>query len=286
MKTATVDLLTHLNNFREFILADLYTIVLRDGTVLRYTSFDVPLNYQFFAFASEGALFERGRTRVVKGFEVDTLDLTIYPTTQLVNGVPMLQAFYGGQFDGASVKLERVFVNEGAAVIGGIILFIGRMTDMVINRTSVKVQVRSWLEVLNTKMPRNLFQPPCEHNLYDNGCGVLKSLYEVKTVVQAGSNQRTIITNSAAPTLDYYNLGSMLFLNGRNVGLFRTIKATHVISPMILEVANPLPFLPETGAEISIWPGCDKTQFTCQTKFNNLPNFRGFPFIPEPESAI
>ena len=284
MKTATVELLTHLNNFREFILADLYTIVLRDGTQLRYTSFDKALNYQFFAFTP--AIFERGRTRVVKGFEVDTLDLTIYPTTEVVNAVPMLKAFYGGQFDGASVKLERVFLNEGAAVIGGIVLFIGRMTDMVINRTSIKVQVRSWLEVLNTKMPRNLFHPPCMHNLYDNGCGVLKMLYEVQTVVQVGSNQRTILTNTAAPTFDYYNLGTMLFLNGQNVGLFRTIKFTHAVSPAIFEVANPLPFLPETGAIISIWPGCDKTEFTCQNKFNNLPNFRGFPFVPEPESAI
>ena len=34
------------------------------------------------------------------------------------------------------------------------------------------------------------------------------------------------------------------------------------------------------GLVIRIYPGCDRTKETCQSKFNNLNNYGGFPFIP------
>jgi uncharacterized phage protein (TIGR02218 family) len=34
------------------------------------------------------------------------------------------------------------------------------------------------------------------------------------------------------------------------------------------------------GDTISLYPGCDRTLATCDTKFGNSANFGGFPFIP------
>jgi uncharacterized phage protein (TIGR02218 family) len=48
---------------------------------------------------------------------------------------------------------------------------------------------------------------------------------------------------------------------------------------------NPLPLVPSAGDAFTAYPGCDKTQATCTTKFANLGAFRGFPFIPQPETA-
>ena len=31
---------------------------------------------------------------------------------------------------------------------------------------------------------------------------------------------------------------------------------------------------------VSVYQGCDKTGFTCLTKFNNLDNHVGMPYIP------
>ena len=48
----------------------------------------------------------------------------------------------------------------------------------------------------------------------------------------------------------------------------------------------PLPFAPATGDAFNVAFGCDHTQATCVAKFNNLPNFRGFPYVPPPQLAF
>jgi hypothetical protein len=35
-----------------------------------------------------------------------------------------------------------------------------------------------------------------------------------------------------------------------------------------------------------VYKGCDKTTATCAGRFNNLANFRGYPFVPPPELAM
>ena len=47
----------------------------------------------------------------------------------------------------------------------------------------------------------------------------------------------------------------------------------------------PLPFAPMTGDAFTVYAGCDHTQGTCQNRFNNLANFRGFPYVPPPQMA-
>ncbi|MBV8777226.1 MAG: phage BR0599 family protein, partial [Alphaproteobacteria bacterium] len=36
----------------------------------------------------------------------------------------------------------------------------------------------------------------------------------------------------------------------------------------------------------ALLPGCDHTVATCQSTFNNLSHFGGFPYIPPPELAV
>jgi len=44
--------------------------------------------------------------------------------------------------------------------------------------------------------------------------------------------------------------------------------------------------MPEVGNTVKAAAGCDKRASTCKTKFNNLPNFRGFPTIPKPTDTL
>ena len=46
----------------------------------------------------------------------------------------------------------------------------------------------------------------------------------------------------------------------------------------------PLPNVPAVGDTFSVFPGCDKTKTTCAGKFSNIARFRGFPFVPVPET--
>ena len=48
-----------------------------------------------------------------------------------------------------------------------------------------------------------------------------------------------------------------------------------------------MPFDDEVvGKQVIVYAGCDKTPQTCKNKFNNLQNFRGFPYIPVKNPVI
>jgi hypothetical protein len=50
-------------------------------------------------------------------------------------------------------------------------------------------------------------------------------------------------------------------------------------------VVFPFPYVPEAGDTFNLVPGCDGRQVTCSAKFNNIVHFRGYPYIPVPETT-
>jgi uncharacterized phage protein (TIGR02218 family) len=48
----------------------------------------------------------------------------------------------------------------------------------------------------------------------------------------------------------------------------------------------PLPSPPAPGDTVTLYAGCDRTMATCNSKFNNLANFGGQPFIPIPDTML
>jgi len=96
MKTHTPELIALLGSSTQFIMADLYTITLASGTVLRYTSADVDTSHAGQTFSARGPLIRRGQVRTVLGLEVDTLDITINASTtdsaHIIDGQPFIHA--------------------------------------------------------------------------------------------------------------------------------------------------------------------------------------------------
>ncbi len=51
------------------------------------------------------------------------------------------------------------------------------------------------------------------------------------------------------------------------------------------ELVLPMRNTIQVGDTYSVYPGCDKNWETCKTKFDNMMNFRGEPFIPQEQSV-
>jgi uncharacterized phage protein (TIGR02218 family) len=62
-----------------------------------------------------------------------------------------------------------------------------------------------------------------------------------------------------------------------------TVKS--VVAGASLALMYPLPATPAAGDAFTVAFGCDHTRGTCQNRFANLANFRGFPFVPPPQVA-
>ena len=281
MKSASTTLVNFLNTNQQFYMADLYTLTLNGGYVARYTSWDQDLSSGgnlFNAFA-----IERSKIRTVVGVEVDTLEVNVFAkNTDLLNGAPWFSAVQRGALDSAILKLERVFMaTANDTSMGTISLFSGRVSDTEVSRTEAKLTVKSELELLNTNLPRNLYQSGCLHTLYDNGCQLNKANYAVGGTVVSGDV--TSLNTTISRATDYFTLGVVKFTSGVNNGVTRSVRY-HSGGSFVF--ALPLVSAPAAGDTFIAWPGCDKTKDTCSGKFNNVVNFRGFPYVPTPETAL
>lgn len=283
MKSASTELIALLNAGGPFTFADLFTITLIDGTILRYAAWDSDVVYGGNVFSCSGPQFERSKVRTVIGIEVDTLDMTVHASeSHLINSTPWLQAASRGVLDGATILLERVFFSAPPTVVGGYINFSGRVADMTVTRTEARMVVKSDLELLNVMMPRNLYQPGCKHTLYETDCGVNRASFAISAMVQSGSSATSLIASALTPGAGYLDMGYIMFTSGALNGMKRTIKAS---VPGSVSLLNPLPQAPANGDTFTAYPGCDKTMATCSNKFSNLVHFRAMPFIPVPETT-
>lgn len=291
-----------------FAMCDLYTITLVNGEVVRLTTADKDIVSGENTFLSSGPLIERSSVSWRLGVEVDTLDMTIYPHVEmgLVNAAPIepgdpvpvidelvdkpwLEAVRNGYLDGATIQLDKAFLQTwDDATAESVPMFVGRVGEIESDRTKIVVKVNSLLEILSTEIPRQLFSPGCCLTLYDSDCGIDRSTWTFSATVGAGATTRAIpITWGAVDPrktkkITSFALGYLTLDEGairKSIRVWDNTLSTASLS-------TPLYDVPEAGTPVSIIMGCDKTVNTCTKIFNNIAMFRGFPYIPAPETAL
>lgn len=285
MRTASGALVTLLNGSQKLAYADLYTFTLQGGGIVRYTSADVQIVYGGNTFA-RGPLISRSRTKLSIGISVDDLEVNISAdSTVQVNGKALMTFLASGGLDGARLKLERAFMADwSTAPAGTLVMFAGRVSDVTMGRYEARLVVRSDTELLDVKVPKNLYQPGCMNTLYDAACGKSRAALTVANAVAAApAPTKSVFGSTLGQAASYFDLGVVTFTSGANSGISRTVKSFAAGGQVTL--IAPFPFAPSAGDTFTIYPGCDKTQATCNSRFANLPRFRGQPFIPVPETV-
>jgi uncharacterized phage protein (TIGR02218 family) len=291
VKPASSALISYLNAARAspdvpIFMADCFTFTLLSGLILRYTNVDVTFSYNGNTYLGNSVLVDGLKYRAAVGLEVDQQQITVAArsTDTITGGAAFLQALRDGSFDGCEIERDRVFFSDaiGGTAIGSVTLFKGRLGVVdEIGRTSAKLTVNSDLVLLDIDMPRNIYQPTCLHTLYDSGCTLVKNAFGANGTVGAGSTASVINWSGASPV---YQQGSITFTSGVNAGV--TANVNSVVAGTSLTLGYPLQSPPAAGDGFTVYQGCDHTPGTCQAKFNNLTNFRGFPYVPPPQMAI
>lgn len=291
-------------------IAGLYQFNLITGGTLYYASSDVDIylkssssggdsfwaNQTFTAGGTTGPYFDKGKDRAKMhqkiGVEVDTLVFDVQPGSSTVQGFPFLTAVREGVFDGAELLYLGAYWPISASgystpVIptGTILKFIGRVAEVNISKSLAVFSVNSHLELLNQNMPRNLYQSSCVNTLYDASCTLNRTSFAVSGTVASGSTAISINATLSQAT-GYFDQGIITFTSGANNGISRTVKSYVHGTPSTASLIAPFAATPAPGDTFTIYPGCDKTSATCASKFSNLLNFRGFPFVPDNSTAV
>jgi uncharacterized phage protein (TIGR02218 family) len=278
-----LNLRDYLLTARELFMAEIYIFTLKDRTQLLYTSLDDNIVYGGTTYSK--FKIDRSSIKRVKGLEVDTLTLTVYPGVgdKIVNR-NFIYSVMRGDLDNASLVLRRIFYTSwGGLEIGSKILFSGSVASVELDRTQVEIQVKSYIELLNISLPRKVYIPGCQNTLYDRVCTLNIDDYEFEGEVEGTQSTSNIIYCNLEQDDLYFDLGFLTFTSGDNDGETRTIRT---YDKGMIRLIIPLEFIPSANDTFIIYPGCDKRRDTCSEKYDNEDNYRGFPYIPQPEVVM
>jgi uncharacterized phage protein (TIGR02218 family) len=142
--------------------------------------------------------------------------------------------------------------------------------------------LRGLTDRLNQPQGRT-FLRTCSAVLGDAKCGVdlnLPAYAHQEVLLQAGVPD-VLLSGAGAFAENWFVNGTVLVVTGAAAGLRSVIKADITeqgLRRLVLWESFALPLA--AGDLVSVRAGCDRLIGTCQAKFDNLLNFRGFPHIP------
>lgn len=119
---------------------------------------------------------------------------------------------------------------------------------------------------------RRKYQSQCPHILYGGQCKVNNLLFQTMGTLTGVSNN-TITSPAFAVSSDYFRGGYLQFDNRE----LRAIIADDGAGTLTL---NSFLGELEVGSIVDVYPGCGHDLGDCQSKFNNLLNYGGFPYVP------
>lgn len=231
--------------------------------------------------------FEKVTVQTMTGAQDSKATMVLFPNSDDPNVAQTIQTFFSacssGLFDGAFMWILRIIISVPQNVIGIVKEYGGWIGQIKATRDKITIELNSIFQQMNLRLPKRTYSNACTHALYDAGCTVGRAGWTNGFTVN-GTNASypvQIVQVSGYPSYrpaGTFNLGKVQFTSGLNTGLVRGIKADWG-SAFWLTAA--LPNIPAVGDTLNVSAGCDKLLSTCINKFNNFPNFNGFPFIPQ-----
>ncbi len=293
MKPIPSTLVNLLLSSQQLLVAELYTFQFADGSLDHFTNIDMDLIISGVTYKSKSIRIEGLRFKLAVGFQIDEQDVKIaaYPFETL-GGANFFTAVESGLLDGATITRQRAFwqpvdgrpfVDYQNTPAGVVTLFIGLVSTInKIGRSMVEMKLKSPMKLLDIDMPRNTYQPSCQWTLYDQGCTLTRATFTSSFTVST-ANTSVIDPVGGIPTpvgadgVSSYYQGLLVFTSGVNNNIQTVVRDNDGTSFFL---QYPLRVAPGVGDTFSVSLGCAKTSDTCNLKFNNLNNFRGFPRVP------
>lgn len=252
----------------------------KDGTVMGFTDHDRDLSFNGVVFRASSGLaatqveagvgFGPGSSEILGALQTDSLtesDLA------------------GGLYDGASVE---VWLVDWSNVEDRLLLDVATIGEVKRSEFSFNAELRS-LAHLFDQQRGDSFQRACAADLGDARCKFNLATPGFTTTGAVVSSTGGVIAANLAGSFDagFFTGGRLTFTSGANAAARVTIKS-HTQSGMSAKFAfwTPLAGAISAGDAFEVVAGCDKAPATCQQKFDNFPNFRGFPHMPGNDRVI
>ena len=243
-----------------------WNLTLQDGAVMGFTNHDRDLVINNITYeASSG--FEPTAVDTTNDMATDNLDVTGMLDSERIKTTDIAN----GRFDFAEVEI--FLCNWAKATDPVLILRRGTIGRISHGKNGFQAEVRGLLEAFQ-QAAGLAYQKQCRAQFGDSQCGLNKAAYTFTGSVTSISQDGSFSTNLTQED-DYFSYGVIRFdRTGEEMEVKKYSRTGGGIS-LFLPVSDIA-----VGDTFSVSAGCDGNFSSCKTRFSNVFNFRGEPFIP------
>jgi uncharacterized phage protein (TIGR02218 family) len=233
-----------------------------------YTNTDVSVLYN--ANVYQPAVLERGSLEKDSQLNATKLSIAFAYMQE-----PAVKYIADNSVDLTWISIMRVFQDQ--VPIEASVIFIGHIRDISFKGQQGQVTCIGFEYYLGKQLPRYRYQPQCNWKLFSTQCGKVRASYKQSVIVTAIQADGLAFTCSAMVVQEdnYYRGGDVerIYTGGKEKRMLAWSSGTNLGLRFKMRDLR-------VGSTLDIYPGCDGAVNTCITKYNNLLNFGGFPYIP------
>ncbi len=252
-----------------------WRVTRRDGVRLGFTDHDRDLAFDGTTFEAASG-FTASDMRQSVGLAVDNLDVESALRSETLSEDDLAQ----GLFDDARIEIFRVnWQNPSERVL----LRTGSIGEVRRTEHGFAAEIRGLSHYLQQEKGRS-YQFTCDADLGDARCGVdlnQAAFTGAGAVTVAISARQFEASGLSAFADEWFTRGLLTWTSGANAGQAMEVKR-HVVGTgtVTIELWQAMAKPVSVGDTFTITAGCDKRIETCEAKFANVLNFRGFPHMP------
>jgi uncharacterized phage protein (TIGR02218 family) len=276
MRALSAELRAHLDSGAT-TLCWCWRVTRNDGVAFGFTDHDRDLVFDGTSFeASTG--FTGTEIAGAVGLNVDTLDVEGALKSDRLSEDDLV----AGLYDNALIEIYRVNWQEPEQRV---LMRYGNLGEVSRSRYHFSAEVRGLAHELQQPKGR-IVQYGCDADLGDARCKIDLDQPAYRSdggvVASLGGSPRLFQASGlGAYANDWFTRGLITWLSGANEGRKAEVKLhSKAGSAVTIELWQRLSEPIAPGDTFRIVAGCDKQFSTCRTKFDNVPNFRGFPHVP------
>lgn len=243
---------------------EVYEITL-GSTIYRWTSAEDDQVVGGNTFTPE----EIVRTNIVQGKEDrdNTVELVVTSSNPVAQEYITLPPATSGE-----VTITRFHRGDAVSTV---VVWKGTIQTVTFSEQNEKAKIFCRPDLGSSRpVPRRTFTVQCPYHLYSTECTVAEGSFRHTDTVSAVSTDGKTLTvaNLSGNGADWAVSGIVVFGTDKRM----------IISQSGDNIVLHAPFRSSpSGQSVDVQAGCDHSAATCKSKFNNLPNFGGFPFVPE-----
>mgnify|MGYP003646526936 FL=1 len=243
---------------------ELYTISI-GSTTYKYTSGSVAVTIGVDTWEPEPLM----RSSIKKSRERNEIVKVTFPHSNT------FASGFLGIAPGQRAYISILRLQRDSSPVSTILIYKGQVSSAkyVKDGDQIELQTRSVEAATGRAIPRFTFMGMCNHILFDNGCKQTSVGFTYTGAVATVVDNVYTVTGADGQVDGFWTGGWCSPVGANDYRLVLAHTGTDLT--LLLPFASDI-----TGQDLEVYAGCDHGITACGTKFDNVLNFGGFPFVP------